>query len=393
MTSDRPTLRIGLTWHSLNSDNLGVGALTLAHMVILQEIADGLGVHPQFVIMGWTDPKPFYSMPENAEVVNLRMKDFIKPKGGLFSQFRACDLVFDIGAGDSFADIYGTKRFGTVWASKAICLMAGRPLILSPQTIGPFNKPLFRAMAKWVMRRATALASRDDLSTAFLRTMYDGPIIEASDVALRLPFDTAKKTPSDKIRVGLNVSGLLFNGGYNRDNQFGLQSDYAALIRRLVTDIAARDDVELHLVGHVISDTIPVEDDYQVCQALAAEFPGTVLAPKFADPIAAKTYISGMDFFAGARMHACIAAFSSGVPVLPMAYSRKFAGLFGSMGYDLLADCQADEADVIVQKFFEALEARDHWAAQAKTALAKGRARLKLYEDAATAALKKAASK
>ena len=33
-------------------------------------------------------------------------------------------------------------------------------------------------------------------------------------------------------------------------------------------------------------------------------------------------------------MHACIAAFSAGTPVLPVAYSRKFSGLFGLLGYD-----------------------------------------------------------
>ena len=42
----------------MNSDNLGVGALTVAHMVILREIAAGLGLDPQFRILGWHDPKP-----------------------------------------------------------------------------------------------------------------------------------------------------------------------------------------------------------------------------------------------------------------------------------------------------------------------------------------------
>ena len=30
-------------------------------------------------------------------------------------------------------------------------------------------------------------------------------------------------------------------------------------------------------------------------------------------------------------MHACIGAFSAGVPVIPIAYSRKFIGLFGGV--------------------------------------------------------------
>ena len=46
---------------------------------------------------------------------------------------------------------------------------------------------------------------------------------------------------------------------------------------------------------------------------LGYAIPGTVLAPRFSTPSEAKTYIAGLDFFMGARMHACIAAFSSGV--------------------------------------------------------------------------------
>ncbi|MCR8726844.1 polysaccharide pyruvyl transferase family protein [Frigidibacter sp. ROC022] len=393
MTPDRPPVRIGLVWHSLNSDNLGVGALTLAHIEILEEAARALGLAPKFIILGWTDPKPLYLQKGNVEVAGLRLKDFVKPVGGLFGRLKRCDLVFDIGAGDSFADIYGLKRFGTVWASKALTLLAGRPLILSPQTIGPFNRGWARWLAGSVMKRATALSTRDDLSTRFLRSMgYKGEIIEASDVALRLSFQKPVRASSEKLRVGLNVSGLLFNGGYNRSNMFGLQSDYADLVRRIVRQVLERKDAELHLVPHVVSDAIAVEDDHRANLALAEEFPEVLVAPKFGSPIEAKSYIAGMDFFAGARMHACIAAFSSGVPVLPMAYSRKFAGLFGSIGYDILADCRSDSADEIVAKFEDALDRREELKLSAESSLAWGLARLQRYEEAASEALRRAVS-
>ena len=67
---------------------------------------------------------------------------------------------------------------------------------------------------------------------------------------------------------------------------------------------------------------------------LRARYPRAIVAPAFRTPVEAKSYIAGMDFFAGARMHACIAAVSSGVPVYPLAYSRKFNGLFvETLGY------------------------------------------------------------
>src|SRR5690606_26009817 len=101
-----------------------------------------------------------------------------------------------------------------------------------------------------------------------------------------------------------------------------------------------QDNVEVHLVSHVLPEHQAVEDDYQAAKELQREFPEIVLAPRFATPVEAKSYISGLYFFTGARMHACIAAFSTGVPVYPLAYSRKFNGLFtDTLQYEWLGDC------------------------------------------------------
>ena len=367
----------------MNSDNLGVGALTVAHMVILREIATGLGLDPQFRILGWRDPKPPYFTRDDIEIVQLRLRDFLK-KRGLYKAVRGCDIVLDIGAGDSFTDIYGRSRILKILAAQYIVLLAGKPLVLSPQTIGPFGKPWIRWLALNVMRRARAVATRDALSTAFAREMgFRGPLIEATDVALRLPYEApAPRAAGEPVKVGINVSGLLFNGGHTRDNMFGLTVDYPALMRDVLRYFHGRGDCEIHLVSHVFSDSQPVEDDRCAIEILAAEFPGTIVAPAFPNPSMVKSYIAGMDFFTGARMHACIAAFSSGVPVLPMAYSRKFAGLFGTLGYGACADCKADSEEEVLAKLKTAFETRDDLRVEAATAFAAGLCRLRVYEDA-----------
>ncbi len=114
-----------------------------------------------------------------------------------------------------------------------------------------------------------------------------------------------------------------------------------------------------------------------------------MLAPDFPDPSSAKTYIAGLDFFAGARMHACIAAFSSGVPVVPMAYSRKFQGLFGSLGFNRTVDCTTETAEAIETKILAGFDDRATLAAEAVAALALGRAKLAHYEDALLAVMRK----
>ena len=74
------------------------------------------------------------------------------------------------------------------------------------------------------------------------------------------------------VRVGLNISGLLMNGGYTGKNMFGLTTDYPALIREILRRFTAMEGVETHLVGHVISESQPIEDDFRANEALISFF-------------------------------------------------------------------------------------------------------------------------
>jgi polysaccharide pyruvyl transferase WcaK-like protein len=132
----------------------------------------------------------------------------------------------------------------------------------------------------------------------------------------------------------------------------------------------------------ILRDGSNPEDDYSASERLCAAHPSLVLAPAFATPSEAKTYIAGMDFFMGARMHSCIAAFSSGVPVIPMAYSRKFAGLFGSLGYDETVDCTAEAGEAILDRIIRGFEDRANLKLGVERALTEGLQKLDRYEDA-----------
>ncbi|MEM6587057.1 MAG: polysaccharide pyruvyl transferase family protein [Pseudomonadota bacterium] len=382
------TITIALLWHSMNSDNLGIGALTLSHVEILREAARKAGLTARFLAMSWQDPRPDYGTWDDIENLHFRTRHLIGPSGPLAQGLRRADIVFDIGGGDSFTDIYGPKRFFTVWATKLHGILRRKPLILSPQTIGPFEIGYARMLAKWSMSRSRLVVSRDGPTTEFLGRMgVTAPVLEATDVAMRLPYERPAERQGDKVKVGLNVSGLLFNGGYTQANQFGLKADYPALIRRIITYFHNRSDVEVHLVGHVQSREMAVEDDHRVGEALEREFPGVIVSPFFGSPIEAKTYIAGLDFFMGARMHATIAAFSSGVAVVPMAYSRKFEGVFGTLGFHRSVDCRSDDPDNIMACIEEAFVHRDRVRAEIAEAMTHVDARLGAYTDKVAAIL------
>ena len=329
----QPRLTIGLLWHSPNSANLGIGALTIGNIALARRAAAAAGVTPRFEIIGFADPgKANYIESEDVRVTALTGKAML-PGGALWQALARCDVVLDIGGGDSFADIYGAKRLGYLMSSKLAARLLGKPLILSPQTIGPFDKPWARLLAAYVLGRAQMVFARDPKSLAALAELApDSRGALATDVAFAMPFERLEHGPG--VHFGINVSGLLFNGGYTGKNEFGMDVDYAAFTRKLTAALLQRGDVTVHLVPHVLSDELPQDDDRGAIRTLASEFPRAIAAPDFTGPIEAKSYIAGLDMLVGGRMHACIAAHSAGVAVLPVAYSRKFSGLFeGVLGY------------------------------------------------------------
>lgn len=327
-------IRIGLLWHSLRAGNLGVGALTLGNIALLREVAEEGGWPVEFVVLSMressTDP-----IALGIAQYEIDTKRLFAPSG-FAKQVHELDCIVDIGAGDSFADIYGWKRFFFLWYTKWLTLRAGKPLILAPQTIGPFTRQPYKAMAAHIMKRSTAVIARDKKSLAMVREMAlqaNGHL--AVDVAFKLPFENRKieQTTGRKLKIGINASGLLCKQAELRQNRFDLSYDYLDLHRRLLTHFTARDDCEVHLVTHANSLGDSGDDDGTWADRLAAEFPTAKRVPDFKGPSEAKSYISGLDFLIAGRMHACIAAFSSETPVVPISYSRKFSGLFDLLEY------------------------------------------------------------
>ncbi|MBW8812423.1 MAG: polysaccharide pyruvyl transferase family protein [Caulobacterales bacterium] len=329
-------ISVGLLWHGRGPGNLGIGALTVGNLIAARAAAERAGVTPRFTLLEFANDleTPYVEGPD-IDAFEITTRSMLSP-GGYARTVRGLDCILDIGMGDSFTDIYGAKRFGFLFLSKLIAEGLRVPLLFSPQTIGPFSKQPQTALAAHTMRRAVAVVARDPQSFAAIKKMAPGArAVQSIDVAFRLPFERPPRAADGFDEIGVNISGLLFNGGYTGANEFGLQVDYAELMRRFVAEMLKRPRTRVHLISHVTGNALPMDDDGRVADRLVAEFPGAIRVPNFPSPSAAKSCIAGLDFLVAGRMHACIAAYSSGVAVAPVAYSRKFSGLFqGVLGYE-----------------------------------------------------------
>jgi colanic acid/amylovoran biosynthesis protein len=137
-----------------------------------------------------------------------------------------------------------------------------------------------------------------------------------------------------------------------------------------------------------------VEDDYRVIvqiKELYKDNSNVIVAPKFTSPIEAKSYISQMDFFIGSRMHSTIASLSSGVATVPIAYSRKFSGVFGSIDYPYTLDAYGNDSgqtslhNDLMRLYDEHYEEMSH---AAESSLIKAKKRLNIYVTYLAKALK-----
>ncbi len=119
--------------------------------------------------------------------------------------------------------------------------------------------------------------------------------------------------------VGINCSPMVLQYGSENSNILG---NYEALIRHILDTT----DMNIALIPHVVWAG---NDDRVVLKKLKEAFsdePRIFLVADM-DCTRLKAYISKLRFFVGARTHATIAAYSTGVPTLVAGYSVKSRGI------------------------------------------------------------------
>lgn len=368
--------RIVVTGAGINNGNRGCAALALSAFHILS-IVEKKSAHKWEYISfnSATEPKKTIKIGESS----IELQQF--EGGTLFSFFvgairtklksvwklATSDVVFHICGGDSYSDIYGIPRFKGLWLwiefTALLNLKLKKRIVFLPQTIGPFKNTGAKNFAIRQLENAAHVFVRDNASNRYLLDNSTRAITtETIDMAFFLPY--RKKTfNSNFTHIGINISALLWNGGYTGKNEFGLKLDYKKIVFDIIEFFVQIPDTQVHLISHDLDLNRSLGNDYEVAVEICEKFESNhnvILAPFFLDAIDAKSYISGMSFFVGSRMHATIAAFSAGVPVIPMAYSRKFTGLFNeTLQYKYCIDMTNSKEDIVIAVIQSAFNERE----------------------------------
>ena len=308
------------------------------------------------------------------------------------------DVVGDVRGGDSFSDIYGLERFLVATLPVASVIWVKGTIVQFPQTYGPYTTLTARFVARWILRRSSTIIARDTTSQAIAQELVGARhIVQLSpDVAFALHVDplinvhldgrTFEPLPSQLI--GLNVNGLMFNGGYTGKNMFGLKMNYRLFLTELVKRLLSVHCGRLILVPHTYASVGDAESDNDASRQLKESLPVdlrarvSVVTGEY-DAHQLKSIIGQSDFFVGSRMHSCIGALSQGVPCVGVAYSMKFQGVFASVGMERsIIDARSVDSEEAVNRVIELYQQRDATALRLRSNLVRTRLQLsRVFSD------------
>jgi len=269
------------------------------------------------------------------------------------------DLVINLSEGDSFSDIYGMHVFLRHALDKVIAHSHGIPFYFFPQTLGPFNSWTARKLAGKIFRSADKIFAREKQTRDYLLNMFGdlANMDEANDMAFLMdpePVDDQgfEKFCSDGIITGINISGFLSSNPLGRDRILGDTDDYNNITDKIITTLLdLNEDNKIVFLSHVQTE----DDKANKCFINKYTRLGYgerlfLLRDNYSAP-QLKYFLSRMDFFTGARMHACIGALSTGIPTVPQAYSYKFVGITDKFGIgEYVIDLKKDTLEEVEQK-------------------------------------------
>lgn len=206
------------------------------------------------------------------------------------------------------------------------------------------------------LARYSLITARESISYEALRRVNPHTVLVA-DPAFTLEgcVPTLPDKFADGNMVGINLSPMIME----KESLSGMAMEN---YQRLIEYILSNTNMGVALIPHVVwdfgDDRIPLRKLYRKYQET-----GRVIMIEDRNCMELKVIISHCRFFIGARTHATIAAYSTGVPTLVVGYSVKARGiardLFGTEDGYVLPVQQLKEGNELTRAFVSLIERED----------------------------------
>jgi colanic acid/amylovoran biosynthesis protein len=335
-TGEAKTVISFLRWGTRNPHNQSLKFFWLAIVSVISILSYHLFRHPFFLPIT-SDIKDSIGAYLNADLV-------ICTPGGYFYR-------------------YGRGRALIVFMlTIAFAILAKKPLYMLPQSFGPLTSQRERWLAKYLLKRARLIFTREEISLNYLvdwgipkssihispdmAFAFDGmPTKDAIDWLLNHEIDPQNSRPLLGVTVldwGAQHSGF--------QNQSKYEEAICAAIRYFNKKYGGKVLFIAQSVGptQVEDDRIPAQ---RISDKLGSSNDAIFHMTESISPMLLKSIYGQLDICIGTRMHANIFAISQYVPVLPIEYLPKTRGIAQTAGIaDWVVDIYSITESMLIQK-------------------------------------------
>jgi polysaccharide pyruvyl transferase WcaK-like protein len=267
------------------------------------------------------------------------------------------DIVVSKGGGfllDRGARYIVPLHLASIWCA----IRLGKPVVIFAQTVGPFDRPLARRIASFVLKRVRWILVRDDYSvdvcTRVLGVGADrvARVGDAAFLLARLP-DGSIGAPAgaDDPRSGAAMSLVAPRfAGIKGDEA---EERFVDLMSRVVSGIAERLGRPTTIIPHLESGP---SNDRELAERIVGRTGGASVASilDVAHPARIVRTLAGREFAICTRMHSMIFSIVAGTPFVGISYLPKTDSLLRELGlgdwivpmHEVIADPVAGSARV-----------------------------------------------
>ncbi len=225
----------------------------------------------------------------------------------------------------------------------------GKPLIVFPNSIGPFRTVIGRTLARLALNRCDRILVRDPISYEIVESLGIGvPRVLTVDTALT--FDAVKQANEISLRHPvIGVSAGIYSNSLSSSEVEKYIDAHAQALDEL---IEKRNFTVVFLPHYVLGIGF---DDLEVSKEILGHMrnkdAASIVNASSVDEF--KSLLSQMDIVVSSKMHPAVLAVPSRVPVVCIAYDHKQVGFFDRLE---LSDCVLPVHDVSARNLLSKIE-------------------------------------
>lgn len=248
----------------------------------------------------------------------------------ILKEYHKCDVIINAG-GDTLSNYYSIKSNIFYFYHIILGKLFRKPVVIYAQSIGPFS--LLKPIGKKILNNVDLITVRGETSYLYLKSIgVNNPnIFITADAAFLLP-----SCPVDELKIitkeysfdkppfiGFSISRLI-------SKHYSSYDEFVELIASILDNLILKYQCTIILIPHVTGPSPELDDRLihtQIFEKVKNKDKVKNILKDY-NPQEIKGIIAFCDLFIGARMHACIAALSMGVPTINLAYHHKSEDVF-----------------------------------------------------------------